>query len=396
MKKTMWTIVLFIALLSGSCKKSTLEAPASPASPTKDTLLVWKVPIYQDTARAGYSGFLRKIADDRIFGNTTKAGNSETSVISLYRVTDGVEKIWDWKDYFPGETKVKEGMMYDDRYAYINAGNCLYLVNMNTGQTVWRSKLAYNPGLVGFIGDNVFHTSGLGSNSTLYVADVTTGDWQPIFTAEGEDGFESDIKRIAGARNAHGDMILYFQNRQYNYSSFTSRVDIYAYNLTKGEILWKLEDISPQESNIFSPVLDPENRRMYFLTWHTIFCWDMDTGEEIWKVPLAAGVLASYPVLYDGKLIMKTDQGYLTAFDAETGQELYYVKQGACCIYDMTAYKGRLYYTDRSLYIVNPNTGEVLHKIGGDFQSWPPVIDAERNVMYLMDHYYMYCYKIPE
>jgi len=392
-------IILLMVMFIG-CKKEPIkpDIPLGGGAPKADTNLIWKIPIFPDTSYCFTAQLVGRTAPNTLLAGYMKAAQADTNHISLFSVSDSIYRLWTWDDYFPDERQ--SGVwVFNESYAFVNGRTALYGIDLSNGNTMWRVKFPSNLGVqktIAIIGDRIFHVREQGAKSTLYMADVAQGDWQPTFSVEGENGFESSIKRPVGARNAHGDMILYFQDRQYSYSSFASRVDFYAYNLTKGEILWKLEDISPQESNTSPAVLDEVNRRMYFLTWHTIFCWDMDTGEEIWKVPLAAGVLASNPILYDGKLIMKTDQGYLTAFDAATGQELYYVKQGACCIGRMLAYDGRLYYTDRSLYIVNPSTGEVLHKIGGDFQSRPPVIDAERNVMYLMDRYYMYCYKIPE
>ena len=396
MKKTMWIIIILSTLLTGNCKKSTVVEPVEPVLPAADTMLVWKVPIYPDTALAYSSHFFKLIGGDKLLGGVVKLASADTGIIRMFDVSVGLKKDWEWQDYYPDVKQVMNGWVSNDNYAYVNGYNSQYGLNLKTGNTIWKNRIEKNFYPISLLEDRVFRIKNHGSKSTLYIADIAIGDWKSIFTVEGKDGFESDLNRVVGALNADGDMILYFQDRQYRYYPSTNRTNFYAYNLTKKEVLWELKDISPQTSNTSPAVLDETNRRMYFLTWHTIFCWDMDTGEEIWKLPLSAGVLASNPILYDGKLIMKTDQGYLTAFDADTGEELYYVKQGACCISSMIVYDGRLYYTDGRVRIVDPNTGEVIDKIRGDFQTRPPVIDSVRNVLYVMDSRYMYCYKIPE
>jgi len=67
----------------------------------------------------------------------------------------------------------------------------------------------------------------------------------------------------------------------------------------------------------------------------------------------------------------------------------------------ITYYDGRIYYASEDLFIINHQTGEVIHKLrtknGGDsFFRNQVAIDEETKTMYVQDGYFIQAIKIPE
>ena len=144
--------------------------------------------------------------------------------------------------------------------------------------------------------------------------------------------------------------------------------------------------------------MDQVNHRIFFISRYSVFCWDMETGEEIWRTDLDyAGLLSSDYLYHEGKLITVTDQGFLIAFDADTGQRLYYQKKGGCCVAGIRIHKDKIYYSDTDLFVSDLNTGKTIWQYNedGGFNG-SPVFDDEKGLMYIMSQYYIYALKIPE
>ncbi|HHH52100.1 MAG TPA: hypothetical protein ENK91_00430 [Bacteroidetes bacterium] len=396
------TFLLALFFLQGCVHKPImLNDPIEP-EPPKDYL--WRVPIFSDTAQMSTGGISQIYDNNKLISNITSWRGDNRSM-ALFDI-DQRKKLWQWDDYFPDMPHRITSDEVEGSLMYLNSGIDQYCVDLNTGQTVWKHLLSDRVGsFTSKIGSKIFHVQYWGIPSspykaTIYMADISTGDWHPIYTTLSVDDYGASIEPPEGYIDSAGDTILFFQNGAFRHeSSPYYSTSFFAYNLTKQEMLWEKKDFSHEISNASPPIVDKVNKRIYFLTRHAAYCWNSETGEEVWHTILDyTGVLGSGYLLYNDKIVTKADQGHLLALDAKTGDQVYFVKQGGCCIGRMRAGGNRFYYTDQSLYIANINTGELIMSYYGDDWGFTGgvALDEENKIIYTLGNHYLYAIKDPD
>ena len=405
----MRVVLLFFAFVffQFGCTKKPIEQ-TSPELPAEDSVFVWRQLIYPHNTnhvKIERGGFARSVDGGNIIGFLSPLAASDTTSLISFN-PDTKEFIWKWKDYYSDAKQYSEaGWIFPDFY-YIGSGKEQYGINLETGQTISKYRISTNETIEQgntVFGDKIFHVRRRGSPAnpyemTLYMSTKMSEEWRPVITFKREDDYGVGLELPVVSTNADGDTILFFQNRQYRYYAPRNRIDFYAYNMTKDTVLWKKSDISPDVSNKERAVMDQANHRIFFISRYSVFCWDMETGEEIWRTDLDyAGLLSSDYLYHEGKVITVTDQGFLIAFDADTGQRLYYQKKGGCCVADIRIHKDKIYYSDTDLFVSDLNTGKTIWQYNedGGFNG-SPVFDDEKGLMYIMSQYYIYALKIPE
>jgi len=320
------------------------------------------------------------------------------------------ELIWEWKDYIPGTRGgFSSYEVIDDKFLYLNSNHEHYCIDLETGLTVWKHKLPFKNGdsKSSHFGDKIFHHRGYGGwwafpdSTIIFMADIHDGIWHPILkTVKDDDNYSSNLIPPSVYLDGQGDTILILQDRRGRPNpSPRHSTELYAYNLTKKVVKWRVQNIAPTDvsSQINPPVLDLENKRVYFLTRFTVFCFDLETGAEIWKVPLDyAGVVSGNYFLADGKLITKTDQGYLIAFNASTGSRVYYEKMGGCCVENIKVVGDRIYFTDQALFVADVRTGKQKWYYGWGNFTGGVAVDEANDVMYSVGSYYLYALEKPK
>ena len=384
--------------------------PCEPYQPC-DTMVVWKILQATDSSLVSPWGLNPTlIGDDKLLYSIEDPITTPT-IVRLINVNTQ-KLIWEWKEYIFGTTGgFSSYEVVDDKYLYLNSNHEHYCIDLETGHTVWSHQLPMKNGdyLTSHFGDKIFNfrwfLGGAFPDSTiLYMADIHDGIWQPIFKTrkdEGADGYSSSLKPPSVYIDDQGDTILIFQDRR-GRPNPNPRFDteLYSYNLTKKEVKWRVKHIAPTDvsNQINPPVLDLDNKRVYFLTRFTVFCFDLETGAEIWKVPLDyAGVVSGNYLLSHGKLITKTDQGYLIAFDADTGARVYYEKMGGCCVDNIKVVGDRIYFTDQEIFVADVNTGKLKWRYSGWGKFYMGVaVDEANGVMYGVGTQYLYAMEIPK
>ncbi len=404
--------ILFISiLLLASCQKKSVPV-SSPCEPYKmcDTMVEWRLPLLQDTFR---NQSLSTMGCTLLSGGRLLFSfDDDPEIIRLVDVSTQ-ELIWEWEDYIPGTTGgFSDFEIIEDKYLYLNSSNEHYCIDLNTGQTLWSHKLPFKVGHghSSHFRFKVYQERRYGGDpaypdrTVIYEADISDGKWSPIFETkkpEEEDAFDSDLQVPSVYIDGVGDSIMIFQDRRGRRNMLPEHyTTLYAYNKTKQEVLWKRENLAPADvSNVQNPpVIDEAGNRVFFLTRFTVFCFNLETGDPIWKIPLDyAGVVSGNYFLADNKLITKSDQGYLISFDADTGERLSYTKMGGCCTDNVKAVGNRIYMTDIThLYVANLHTGKLTWRYGGwgGFNG-QVAVDEENDVIYAVGSYYLYAMKKP-
>ncbi len=404
-------LFIFFAILFG-CNPKAVEpiVEPNPCQPYQecDTMVVWKQR-WADSLLFVTTLKTELLSNNRLLYSIRRPGYS-TELIRLINASSQ-ELIWEWKDYIPGTNGgFSSYEVIDDKYLYLNSNHEHYCIDLETGHTVWKNQESGGDYLTSHFGDKIFHFKRFGGwhaypdSSVMYMSDIHDGVWQPIFKTkkdEGVDGYSSTLTPPSIYVDSQGDTILIFQDRRGRPNPLPWHdTELYSYNLTKKEVKWRVQHIAPTDvsSIVNPPVLDLDNKRVYFLTRFTVFCFNLETGAEIWKVPLDyAGVVSGNYFLADGKLITKTDQGYLIAFNASTGSRVYYEKMGGCCVENIKVVGDRIYFTDQALFVADVRTGKQKWKYygSGDF-SGGVAVDEANDVMYAVGSYYLYALEKPK
>ncbi len=400
-------IVLLISLSFIGCFKKPIE-PIEPVKPQKDSAYVWRQLIYSDNkdlSKIEQGGFVSEYQEGTLVITLLPLANKNIETEALFDIEQR-DFLWKWKDYFPDARQDLIGGGIFSNIEYVFSGKEQYYLSLETGETLLKYRINTNEHIEGgcvIFGDKIFHVRRRGSPATpyemtLYMSTKMSEEWQPVITFNQKDDYGVGLELPVVSTNVDGDTILFFQNRQYRYYAPRNRIDFYAYNMTKRHMVWEKIDISPEVSNKERAVMDQVNHRIFFISRYSVFCWDMETGEEIWRTDLDyAGLLSSDYLYHEGKLITVTDQGFLIAFDADTGQRLYYQKKGGCCVSNIKVHKDKIYYSDTDLFVSDLNTGKTIWQYNedGGFNG-SPVFDDEKGLMYIMSRYYIYALKIPE
>jgi outer membrane protein assembly factor BamB len=197
----------------------------------------------------------------------------------------------------------------------------------------------------------------------------------------------------------NSDTILFFQNRGiYDAKGFAGRVDLYAYNLSRSRVEWKIdsiEDVSclPSKSRLY-------NGNLYFCGMRNIYCLNPKTGEIIWKWwsnEKNAVMPTSNWFFYENKIFVKPLCGLTYALNADNGLTLWSVRQGyGTNALNMASYKGKLYQSnwgDAVINIIDIDSGLEINKLKVDSAN-PLAIDPLQGTMYFHDYVRLNCYKL--
>ena len=112
---------------------------------------------------------------------------------------------------------------------------------------------------------------------------------------------------------------------------------VIAINATTGTLLWRYRRPLPTPVVLLHPTsrgVAVYNDKVYFAAGEAVLvALDAKTGEEVWTTPVADNASGYYmslaPLVADGKVLIGTSggelgiRGYVSAFDAETGKELW-------------------------------------------------------------------------
>ncbi len=400
-----YTLILFLFYFGWvGCHPKPVQKPVKPI-PTKpeDSVVLWKIPLFQDTAPRDLIHFdmLLNSHNQLVYSLGTQGNPYNYETLRCIDVKTR-EVIWEWTG-----SALQSWEVIGD-LAYINQGRIHDCLNLLTGDVIWHNSHENISGepFSSHYKDLIFSMQDYGSSqgpdrTDFRIANIHAGDWQIIFTSQrNAEGYSGSVQAPTAYIDSLGDTILVFQDRRYGMQlNPWYKIELKAYNLTQRKMVWENFNISNEVSNIVNPPrIDEAKKRVYFYTDETAFCFDLETGAEIWKVDSGlGGNLGGSYFLHDGKLMTINDGGMFMALDEETGTILFSEKQGGCCVENAKIYGDRIYFTDSEIFIADVNTGKRTWKYWGigDFRGGVAVDEANK-VMYASTDYFLYCLKLPE
>lgn len=221
--------------------------------------------------------------------------------------------------------------------------------------------------------------------------DIETGSRRDIFEVSKLDinGGSPHIESVQVDTLNNGDVVHYFSLTRLQ-SDVIETHSFWAYNETKGEYSWKLDEIDEILFHNDPPIIFGDAVTVIGTNTHTV---NKNTGEIINSIVVAGDYGFSAPQLHEGRIYAKAAQDDLICLDASTGDLIWYNDDaGQFPQNDLTIYKDRIYYSgfQETLYIFDIADGQILHEeftpfSQGGFHIGGQVIDPDTDFMYTID-----------
>ncbi len=387
-----------------------LPPPPAPCVYNCDTsklTVLWQHPINKDTLECGSIHPL--VLDDGVLFSETYCSDKEV-LQKLNKYTGN--PIWYWDEYSNSTSASTHAVfIYQNNIAY-NSGVNISLIDGENGQSVWTISPHPDNGWPRSVvfGNYVFtprHTDGNNGYDYLVRINIETGQWEVLYTRYVTNGYTPSLEPPGFWLKSNGDTVLVFQNRS-TANSFPhhGQIDLFAYNMTQGNMEWEIIDLDADGNSNVRPPLVWEDK-IYFAGSRMMYCIDAPTHEIIWTKPLYQMLMSNW-LIANEKLIVKPDNDEIFALNPHTGEEIWRETGSGETCGDMVYHDGMVYFNclgTGKLYAVDVETGEHVwaehppnRKKGFKGASFYDgvAVDPERGVLYTSDEFFALCIKLPE
>ena len=389
--------LLFLSF--GLCCQSFACQPQPPTQPPvvdSTPQPLWAIPRANGSIANGY--FPQFIHNSTLI--TYKENQGGAVIVALNPNTG--QEIWSWSDLFSQHEAKTSGVHVFGGILVWRFTRSVYAINLQNGQTVWKQK--FDAGNAGF---NTDYTAGLGNRFLIHT-------WDPIYfsgyTRTGNITTNPTLN--PGVRTNHASTAL-FLNATPNFISEAHQNDTLAilpygtpigesasfftvYNLTKNQQIYT-KTIPGDTSGAFSYPPLVHNSKIYFPAGAFILCFDLKTGNELWRKRFGSIFFTSGIIITNNKIYGNNNDGNSYCLDPETGTILWKTptRSGGSLPFLMN---GVIYFTseaDGHLYGLDADTGKILMKIddprgGIGFQD---VVTGTSDKIFAATYTTLYCFK---
>jgi len=415
-----------LVVLFSSCEKADPGSISAPKGSGPDSLQV----IWYKLISGKKDTLVRKCLKPLIFDKdviTTDYDlfSNELEVISSFNKMDG-NLNWRWDDYYNrgrGNSGYYDGGVKPDDAGvlYWSGVRSYYSIDLKTGKSVRRLDTEINASLSGSQNPRFDVNEGLFLNSFSFpgapypemsVQYVFNSEFEIIgkFSIMEDDGWYPNIVQPRSHIIEDDTLIICPVDWLNKETADIERSSIYCFSMKHDTIKWGITGI---ERNI-SINATISGDRYYFVAGSDFYCVDILTGRLIWKrslnLPLPFRFIDPLTIV-DGKIFTRNSLGdayclnatnglviWANTMDSETGASGF--AEGA----RMEYYKGRLYYSDNTMYVLDALSGRLIKKykvprsVPQYYENYIQgiTIDPETDRMYFTDGYHLICTKIPE
>jgi outer membrane protein assembly factor BamB len=317
MRQLNFLSLIFLVVL-GCCKE-----PQQP-NPTNQVETLWKVPLSngEETGTTNpilYKNFVVYAANDN--GDINKS-----KLIALNKTTG--EKVWEWKNSHQNIGYVPRIYTYQkDNVLIIPILGRIYqiaAINLDNGQELWHKTLPEGGSWqITGIDNLVFQIRGNFDRmkDEIFVADIQTGNWQPIFAATNSNApiYVNGIFAYRGTDNRRYLSFLVGKYKDFQFSETEST--IYKYDIDSSKIVYQKKlDYLRKTSN---PFLLQITQNKLWLRHNPIISLSESDGEKVSEIniPIVSNTSGNFAI-WNNRLFMPTETK-LFCFNATTGQQLW-------------------------------------------------------------------------
>ena len=313
---------------------------------------------------------------------------------------------WQWSDWFDRDKPLMDyAYTFDNRLILSNRG-FNYAIDTRTGTTLFRTfgPPSREHGTQGSSGIGQWYFFGAYISSAenyLMRGTVYRNDEQVLVTMPRGTSALHSTSFVAQNRDT---MLVYFSTYGEAATNFRNRTYINLFNVSKRQEIYTLlqDTSSPENANVFSggvPLI--RDNRIYSAIGPRVQANDLESGTLLWRTKGNAEFAVSGIIEGDGIIFGNSSDGFMHAFDTQTGKLLWKVETFG------TARKP--FYMNGVLYVVSPGgghlyafdgkTGTILWKFtvpaneGGSFTAFDGIVTGANGKIYVRSFYNLYCYK---
>jgi outer membrane protein assembly factor BamB len=402
MKNTV--LVLLIAFLLGCSEKE------QPNNLNLNLTTEWKTSLLNGLESFSFSPVLYN--DLVIFGSQyARLDRLERPMILAFNKKSGA-RVWEWKDARSDADHMADGE--HQRYSYQNvlvlaSGPRVYAINMENGKTLWHTWANNQSGTSNVVGykNSIYHVRfNLNSEKAeLVKADINTGDWQPVFSAQKTGWFASISKPLVHIDKKE-KAFLYFCTTFGDAGYRTIEKHIVKYDVEQDKVVFdKILPYQGMGGAYGTVALD--DKYLYIGGSDLFFSIDLISGKEVRHYALPKTAYPNAPgqcLVHGNKIYAGTSTPKMICYEVETGNILW---QGDDNISTSAAsslilFEDVLYYisaSDGKLHGIDANTGKHVFKMDspdrkargdGTFQT-SITLDKSARKIYIPTYYSALC-----
>ena len=407
--------ILILSVLVFSCakKNENIESVSCEKNQPPESNLIWQVPLAVVGEDTISSRSMTPILHDNKVLHSSLGYSATGSETFFYRNAETGEKIWEWNDASFGSTPHSRGAFKFEDNLVLSSRGSVYVIDVNDGQKKWDSPYTFANVRISGVDDDVYFVTvdkALNADTTTLIkSSIESQNWTSVFSInkQDNDGYSPEIEPPLGWKNSQGETILIFQSRYYNFSIGKGKVDLFAYNLDQDSLVWSDIDIEETgNASIQSPIIKDD--RLYFQGQSTLFCYDLNDGEVVWKRTFSTGFGSSNSAIAEGKIIINAYSKNIYALDLATGDIIWENSETETeNSTSMVYHNGNVYFISEGrgkLLGIQVSDGEVVLEMdspndtgfnGVGLRSGI-AIHPELNYLYMSDNYFLMCIKLPE
>ena len=393
----LWKVLLLVA---GVCGQFFACQPPTPPQPliTIDTI---PKPLWSQ-ARAGgsiaYGWFPQFIHNNALITYKVNRGNA---VIAALNPNTGQE-LWAWSDLFTPHEATTDGVHVFENILIWRNVRRVYAIDLLTGKTVWRqnididNKAGFNTDMIAGLGNRfLIHTW----DPTYFTGFTLSGGIIQNPTLQPNVSMHTNHKATKVFLNAPPNLlpeaemndtlaVLPYGNEQATFFTI--------YNLTQNKEIYT-KTIPGDTSGAFSYPPLVHNSKIYFPSGAFILCFDLKTGNELWRTRFGSIFFQSGLVIYNNKIYCNNNDGFSYCIDPENGKKLWQTRTdgGGSLPFFLN---GVVYFTSVAngrLYGLDANDGKILMNIEDPRGSigFQDVVTGVGDKIFAATYTTLYCFK---
>jgi|GEM_PF-3831664 len=313
---------------------------------------------------------------------------------------------WYWNEHNATGNEFVGGWshhLYENRLV-IETVKTVYGFDTKQGTVTW-SHANKNQFITGFEG-LFFDTTESPEESSLVAGTVGTGNTEVVYTEYAEGEFRPFLRPPSVYINALGEVTLIFQLVMFSYD-LGGRPYLVGYNLTKKELEFRtlLDSNFVNGGSRQSPVI--YNDKAYFVIDNRVLCVSAETGYIYWDKLVGANRAGGFVKVANDRVYVMLEERRVMALDPKTGERLWTTPTNGGGTNFIEEYQGNIYFVtwgDAKLYCLDGATGQIRYiwkspreeEFSGAFFQIQFSIDKEEGLLFISDHVYINCYKMPE
>jgi len=383
------SLSLCLLCQSFACQQQSTQPPITVDAIPKP---LWSIP------RAG-GGIANGYFPQFIYKNTLIAYKEHQSYAVIVALNPNTgQELWSWSDLFTQhEASTEEVHVYENILLWRYTGR-VYAINLENGQTIWKQRINTSIG---------FRVDDIAAFGNRFLVDT----WHPTyfsgFTKTGNITMGPTL--TTNGRTNHGTSRTFLNNLP-NLISQAAINDTLAvlpygnetatfftiYNLTQNKEIYT-KTIPGDTSGVFSRAPLIHNGRILFPAGAFVLCFDLKTGNEIWRRPFSSVLYPSGLTIVGNKIFCNNNNGSSYALDLETGRILWQTRTRGGCSTPFYL-NGVVYFTsvaNGKLYGLDAENGKILMEIddprgGIGFQD---VVTGVGDKIFAATYTTLYCFK---